>query len=92
MESVSEKRARLLGMSYGTATNQLRKMLLYECVKMLGADNCYRCGTKILDIREFSIEHTIPWQGTENPKKAFFDLSKIAYSHLGCNSGAAFRP
>ena len=90
-ESSSQKKARLLGMPYGTATNQLRKMLLFECVKMLGADRCYRCGNKIENLKDFSIEHTIPWQGTENPSDTFFDLSKIAYSHLSCNSGAGLR-
>lgn len=84
-ELPNEKKARLLGMPYGTATNKLRKMLLFECVKMLGADSCYRCRNKIETLEEFSIEHTISWQGTSNPKETFFDLSKIAYSHLRCN-------
>jgi hypothetical protein len=92
METNNEKRSRLLGQPYGTATSKLRKMLLFQSVKMLGADRCYRCENPIVNIDEFSIEHMISWQGAANPREAFFDLSNITYSHLSCNVAASYKP
>lgn len=91
-ESSNQRRARLLGESYGAATSKLRKMLLFDFAKRLNEDICYQCGTRIEFIEDFSIEHTIPWQNSDNPKEIFFDLSKIAYSHSSCNTKAAIRP
>lgn len=91
MESPNQKKNRLLGEPYGTATNRLRKMLLFDFAKRLNEDNCYRCGVKIIFLDDFSIEHTVAWQGTENPQETFFDLSKIAFSHLKCNAAAGLR-
>lgn len=91
MESANAKRARLLGEPFGTANNKLRKLLLFSLVQKTGQDTCYRCGLKIKSIDSFSIEHTIPWQGTENPRETFFDLSKISYSHISCNSKASYK-
>lgn len=53
--------------------------LVQECKK----DNCFKCGKKITDIAEFSIEHKIPWLG--NNSSLFWDLNNIAFSHLSCN-------
>lgn len=78
----------LLGMPIGTATARLRKMLLFDFSKRLGLDSCYRCQKKIETLEEFSIEHTKSWQWDENPAEAFFDLSRIAFSHLVCNVSA----
>lgn len=78
-------KANLLGMPFGTATNKLRKMLLFDCAKRLGEDVCYRCKSRIEKIEDFSIEHTVSWQFSPNPLETFFDLSTIAYSHLICN-------
>jgi hypothetical protein len=91
METSNQKKNRLLGEPYGTATSRLRKMLLFDMARRLKEDICFRCGKIIQTLEEFSIEHTIPWQGTENPKEAFFDIEKIAFSHLVCNSGAGLR-
>lgn len=88
METDNQKRARLLGEPFGTATSRLRKMLMFDMAKRLDEDKCYRCGVKIETLEEFSIEHTVSWQGNENPRETFFDLSKISYSHLSCNSSA----
>lgn len=84
-ETSNQTKARLLGEPYGTATNKLRKLLLFEFVKKLNLDTCYRCNTRIIRIEEFSIEHTIPWQGSDNPVDTFYDITKIAFSHLYCN-------
>jgi hypothetical protein len=84
----NSKKDRLLGIPHGTANGQLRKMLVFDMAKRLGLLDCYRCKEPILKIRDFSIEHKIPWQSSEEPKVAFFDLENIAFSHLSCNSGA----
>lgn len=91
METQSQKRNRLLGEPYGTATSKLRKMLLFDMAKRLNEDKCFRCGVAIDSIEDFSIEHTVSWQGASNPKEAFFDIAKIAFSHLKCNSSAGLR-
>lgn len=91
METPNQKKNRLLGEPYGTATNKLRKMLLFDYARRCNEDRCYRCDSKIESLEEFSIEHTVPWQGTENPRETFFSLDKISFSHLSCNSGAGLR-
>lgn len=81
----------LLGMSHGTANNQLRKMILFNCIQKLGEDICFRCGKKIEHIADLSIEHKESWQLSKTPKKTFFDLGNIAFSHLDCNISSANR-
>lgn len=76
-------------MPIGTATARLRKSLLFEFAKRLELDTCYRCGEKIQNIEEFSIEHIRSWQWSNDPVQMFFDLSNIAFSHLVCNVSAA---
>lgn len=85
VETSNEKKQRLLGQPFGTATNKLRKMLLFDYAKRLNEDNCYRCQIRIETLEEFSIEHTVAWQGSINPKETFFDITQIAFSHLSCN-------
>ena len=92
METSNQKKNRLLGMPYGTATSKLRKMLMFEMAKRLDEDTCFRCGTKIDNIDDFSIERTEAWQGSQNPYETFFDTTKIAYSHLSCNTAAGTHP
>lgn len=88
MTTKSNKRKNeFLGMPYGTACGKLRKMILFKFAKELGRDNCYRCGEKITDIRNFSIEHIRPWLGVDT--KLFWDLDNIAFSHLSCNCKAS---
>ncbi len=85
------EKTRLLGMPLGTASNKLKKMLLFELVSAITKLGCYRCGKEIKSIDDFSIEHMEPWASAKDPVKAFFDLGNIAYSHLSCNAGAANR-
>ncbi len=75
-----------LGENFSAAHNRLRKMILFDLVKRLGLDVCYRCGKKIQTARELSIEHIVDWQGSSNPIGLFYDLTNIAFSHLTCNS------
>lgn len=88
MNSESKKNAKKLGVSLGTASSILKKRLLFCFVKKLGLDICYRCEKKIIDITKFSIEHKKGWRFAENPRKIFFDLDNIAFSHISCNSRA----
>jgi len=87
-ETSNERKNRLLGEPHGTATSKLRKILLFELAIKLNLHICFRCSTPIETLRQFSIEHTEPWQGAVNPKETFFDTSKIAFSHLSCNVAA----
>ena len=91
MDNNNKKKDDLLGIPHGTANHQLRKMILFKCVQKLGEDICYRCNRKIESIEDFSIEHKIAWQQSENPKETFFDLDNISFSHLNCNTAARER-
>ena len=92
MTNGNEKKAALLGMPFGTANGQLRKMLLWHFAKKLEMTICHQCGKAIETIDNFSIEHTEPWMSAEDPVGVFFDVEKIAFSHTFCNSSAAVRP
>ena len=92
MSSSSKKRAELLGKPFGTASAILRKSLLYELAKKLSMLSCYRCGSDIKGVDEFSIEHKTAWMSSEDPVATFYDVDNIAFSHRSCNSAAAARP
>ena len=80
---------RLLGMPHGTASNRLRKTILYSMLYGKVYDrNCFQCGEEIVDVDDLSIEHRKPWQSADDPRVSFFDLDNIAFSHLRCNSRA----
>jgi hypothetical protein len=79
----NEKKNATLGMSYGTASNRLRKMIMFDFAKKLKKDVCFRCNKQILKIEELSIEHIKPWEGIS--AELFWDLENIAFSHLHCN-------
>lgn len=85
----NEKKTAQLGMPVGTASNRLRKSIIFKLIKQLGENFCFQCGTEIESEKELSIEHKIPYLDSENPKELFFDLENIAFSHLKCNVGAA---
>ena len=75
---------KFLGMPIGTAVGRLRKMIMFNLVKQLGKDLCYRCGEQIKYIENFSIDHKKFWLGID--KKLFWDLENIAFSHIECNT------
>lgn len=75
-----------LGISFGTAANRLRKMIMFDLVKRLGLNVCFCCNLKIKSCRELSIEHKKNWRNSKNASKLFFDLKNISFSHLSCNS------
>ncbi len=76
-----------LGMSIGKAAHKLRKIVLFKFVKLVGEDICFRCGNKIENVEELSIEHKQHWFNEENAFEKFFDIeNNIAFSHFKCNS------
>jgi hypothetical protein len=79
------KKSSQLGLSFGKANGILKKSLLFYFVKKCGVDTCYRCNKKIEKIDDLSIEHKVPWLDSEDPKKLFFDINNISFSHLHCN-------
>lgn len=85
------KKHQQLGESYGTASNKLRKSILFEMLRRLGLDVCFQCRQQIETIRELSIEHKVAWLDSSNPVAMFFDMENIAFSHLSCNISAGRR-
>lgn len=83
-------RNEILGISYSTACNQLRKNLLFDLAGRLNLLVCYRCNESILAPRELSIDHKKAWLEFES-SDLFWDLDNLAFSHLSCNSGASRR-
>lgn len=82
----SKEKSKQLGMPYGTAQNRLRKMIMFSLIQETEKDICFRCGEKIKNIKNFSIEHKQPW--LHEDIKLFWELSNITFSHLKCNSGS----
>ena len=76
-------------MNAGTASNKLRKIIMYHMAKKLNEHYCFQCGKEIELVEEFTLEHKIPWLDSKSPKELFFNMDNIAFSHLSCNSGAA---
>jgi hypothetical protein len=81
-------KARLqLGMPRGTASNRLRKLVLFDVLKRHNENICYQCKKPIDFADQLSIEHKNPWENID--VNLFWDLSNIAFSHLSCNCRAA---
>lgn len=89
MKEKDKKKLIQLGMPIGTASNRLRKSVIFMLLKKLNMNFCYQCGVEIENESELSIEHKIPWLDSDDPVKTFFDLENIAFSHLNCNISAA---
>lgn len=81
-----------LGIPSGTASNRLKKLIMFNLLKQLNKNFCHQCGSEIESEDQLSIEHKVPWLDSENPVKNFFDLQNIAFSHHSCNCSAARRP
>jgi hypothetical protein len=84
MDKNAEK-SRQLGMSVGTASNRLRKMLLYMLAVKAGMATCIRCGKLIASVNDFTIDHVKPWLHEPNAIELFFDLNNVGFSHMRCN-------
>ncbi len=77
------RKAATLGMPHGTATNRLRKIVLFHLLKKHNENHCFRCNKPIETVEDLSIEHKKPWEGIS--AELFWDLGNIAFSHLFCN-------
>ena len=75
-----------LGISYSTARYRLMKSILFMLIKESGKDICFRCGKKILNVEDCTIDHKEPWLYADID--LFWDLNNVAFSHGVCNSGA----
>lgn len=82
----------VLDMPFGTAAQRLRKSIMFDLIKKLNLDICFRCGQVISEISELSIDHKISWEYSKEPIKLFFDLDNIAFSHLHCNIAFGNKP
>jgi len=85
----NQKKTEQLGMPIGTASNRLRKSIIFNLLKKANENFCFQCGAEIELENELSIEHKTPYLDSEDPQGLFFDLDNIAFSHLSCNVGAA---
>lgn len=70
-------------MPYSTAERQLRKSIIHELAKQLGKNKCSRCGAEIKSPEDLAIIHLRDWQ--DDPA-GFWDLTNIAFSHVGCQA------
>lgn len=75
-----------LGMSHGTASYRLARLLLFKYVQLASADMCFRCDLKIETVEDFSVEHKKPWLHVA--PELYWDLENVAFSHQTCNSRA----
>jgi len=91
MSDSNKNKTELLGEPYGTASNRLRKSILFKFIKETSNDICYRCGKKIENINNLSIEHKESWMRAKDPIKSFYNLSNVAFSHVRCNSSYGYR-
>jgi hypothetical protein len=83
--NLSDRNLEKLGMHKSSAQRKLGKILLFEYIKKADENICWQCGDSIGTFDEFSVEHKESWSCAEDPKKAYFDLENIAFSHLSCN-------
>jgi hypothetical protein len=79
----SDKKTKQLGMNFSTANGRLIRNILFNLVQKSNLDYCFHCAAQIESIKDFSIEHKIPWQ--DNDIVLFWDLNNIAFSHKKCN-------
>ena len=79
-----DKKSTQLEMNISTAQGKLVKDILWSLIQQTNQTKCFICN-KEMTRETFSIEHKIPWVDSENPKKLFWDLNNISFSHLSCN-------
>lgn len=74
-----------LGVKTGKAQGILFKSLLYSFVVETKRDRCIRCGKLIEKREDLSIDHIEPWIHSDNPKKKYYSVENVGYSHKKCN-------
>jgi hypothetical protein len=83
------RKSAFLGMPHGTASNRLRKLVLFNTLQRHGENVCFKCSTPIETADELSIEHKLPWEGVS--VDLFWSLDNIAFSHLRCNRNHRYK-
>jgi HNH endonuclease len=78
------RKSAFLGMPHGTATNRLRKLILFDLLERHEENVCFRCSRKIERADELTVEHKRPWEGVS--VELFWSLENIAFSHRYCNT------
>jgi hypothetical protein len=81
--SNNERKHQTLGMPHGTASNRLRKNVLFHLLQKHRENVCFVCSEIIVRVEDLSIEHKQPWEGIS--ADLFWDLGNIAFSHSHCN-------
>lgn len=71
-----------------TAKSRLNKLLMFELAKKCNLETCYRCGVKIENFEDFTIDHKESWLLSDEPAKMFYNIENIAFSHAKCNCKA----
>ena len=69
-------------MDPSTASNRLKKQLMYVLAVKLDMHWCFQCAAKIESSKDMSIEHKTPWLHSEDPKGLFFDIANFNISGL----------
>lgn len=83
MSNSNAKKSATLGMSHSTATNRLRKNILFHLLKKHSENICFKCSKVIDKVEHLSVEHKKPWESIS--AELFWDLENIAFSHMFCN-------
>jgi hypothetical protein len=79
----SKRKSEFLGIPHGTASNKLRKLVLFSLLERHKENVCFRCSAIIETVEELSLEHKLPWENIS--VELFWDLNNVAFSHMKCN-------
>jgi uncharacterized paraquat-inducible protein A len=83
-----QRKSEVLGMPFGTACNQLRRMVMFHLLQRHGENVCFRCGEEILNQDELTIEHKKTW--LSSGAESFWDMDNIAFAHAKYNLRAGW--
>jgi len=56
--------------------------LIFRQLERLSENECFRCGSLIVDAEDLSLDHKTAHQGNQD---LFWDLDNLAWSHRRCN-------
>jgi 5-methylcytosine-specific restriction endonuclease McrA len=84
-----KRKSDFLGMNPGVATRRLRKLVLFNLLKRLGENICFRCARIIENPDDLTMDHKNPWLWVDS--QLFWDLENVAFAHADCNTAAGRR-
>lgn len=82
---MSKRKSDFLGMPFGTANYRLHRRILFDLLRKVGENYCFRCREEIESVHVLSIEHKKNWLDVDS--ELFWAMDNIAFSHRDCNSG-----